>query len=175
MYRHRDRRVQFDVVDIDPYGSANIFMDTAVQAVQDGGLICITCTDLAVLAGSKPLACFAKYGIMPHRAKYCHEMVQPLASLSLWTASLTVCLSCRRCVSCSLTHNMPLDATAATLCRCSPAVSTSMFASSFGSIATRRRLGTVPCKCRVHCGHYNRSTFDVLEQASLQRFTMCGL
>ena len=64
----------FDVVDLDPYGSAAPFLDAAVQAVADGGLLCITCTDMAVLSGNNPEACFAKYGSVSVRAKYCHEM-----------------------------------------------------------------------------------------------------
>jgi N2,N2-dimethylguanosine tRNA methyltransferase len=41
---------QFDVIDLDPYGSAAPFMDAAVQSVKDGGLLCVTCTDMAVSA-----------------------------------------------------------------------------------------------------------------------------
>jgi tRNA (guanine26-N2/guanine27-N2)-dimethyltransferase len=43
---------KFDVIDLDPYGSAAPFVDGAVQAVAEGGLLCVTCTDLAILAGS---------------------------------------------------------------------------------------------------------------------------
>ena len=38
MYEHREpfsRR--FDVIDLDPYGSPSQFLDSAVQAVKDGG------------------------------------------------------------------------------------------------------------------------------------------
>lgn len=48
---------KFDVVDLDPYGSAAPFIDAAVQAVADGGLLCVTCTDLAVLNGNHPEVC----------------------------------------------------------------------------------------------------------------------
>lgn len=44
MYQHRDPLEQFDVIDLDPYGSASPFLDPAVQAVADGGLLCVTCT-----------------------------------------------------------------------------------------------------------------------------------
>jgi tRNA (guanine26-N2/guanine27-N2)-dimethyltransferase len=63
----------FHVVDLDPYGGANPFLDSAVQAIGDGGLLCVTCTDMAVLAGQQPGACFAKYGSLPVRVKSCHE------------------------------------------------------------------------------------------------------
>jgi len=72
MYNHRAEKTRVDVVDLDPYGTAAPFIDAAVQAVNDGGeyhggglkmnkrtlisdefsigLLCVTCTDLAVLA-----------------------------------------------------------------------------------------------------------------------------
>jgi len=56
---------RFDVVDLDPYGTASPFLDGAVQAVSEGGLLMVTCTDMAVLAGAYPEACFAKYGAWP--------------------------------------------------------------------------------------------------------------
>ena len=49
MYNNRDKEKRFDVVDLDPYGSPTPFLDGAVQAVAEGGLLCVTCTDLAVL------------------------------------------------------------------------------------------------------------------------------
>ena len=44
MYQHRDVASRFDVIDLDPYGTASPFLDSAVQAVADGGLMCVTCT-----------------------------------------------------------------------------------------------------------------------------------
>ena len=44
MYQHKKRGDQYDVIDIDPFGSASPYLDAAVQAVSDGGLLCITCT-----------------------------------------------------------------------------------------------------------------------------------
>ena len=63
----------FDVVDIDPYGTPAPFLDTAVQAVRPGGLLCVTATDLSVLAGNHIQACYGKYGGMPLKRVYCHE------------------------------------------------------------------------------------------------------
>lgn len=37
MYNHRSRGAQFDVIDLDPYGSAVPFLDAAIGAVNDGG------------------------------------------------------------------------------------------------------------------------------------------
>lgn len=64
-----------DVIDIDPYGSSAPFIDAAVQNVADGGLLCITCTDLAVLCATYPETCFSKYGGTPIRGDVCHESV----------------------------------------------------------------------------------------------------
>ena len=37
MYEHRQKDDQFDVIDLDPYGSAAMFLDSAVQSVSEGG------------------------------------------------------------------------------------------------------------------------------------------
>ena len=50
MYNHRAEGSRVDVVDLDPYGTAAPFIDAAVQSVDDTGLLCVTCTDLSVLA-----------------------------------------------------------------------------------------------------------------------------
>eukprot|EP01125_Pyxidicula_operculata_P003019 TRINITY_DN1311_c0_g1_i1.p1 TRINITY_DN1311_c0_g1~~TRINITY_DN1311_c0_g1_i1.p1 ORF type:complete len:527 (-),score=126.94 TRINITY_DN1311_c0_g1_i1:1305-2885(-) len=69
----RDKTLKFDVVDLDPYGTASPFLDAAVQAVDNGGLLCVTCTDLAVLCGSHNETCFAKYNAIPVKGRHCHE------------------------------------------------------------------------------------------------------
>lgn len=74
MYRHRDNLARYDVIDLDPYGSAAPFIDAAVQAVSHGGLLCVTCTDMTVLSGNYPEVCFAKYGSAPLKPSYVHEM-----------------------------------------------------------------------------------------------------
>ncbi|KAJ2447616.1 RNA methyltransferase tRNA(m5U54)methyltransferase [Coemansia sp. RSA 2424] len=87
MYAHRDKGA-FDVVDLDPYGSAAPFIDGAIQAVKNGGLICVTCTDLAVLASQNhPETCFAKYGGNPLKAEFCHELALRLVVNSLQQAA----------------------------------------------------------------------------------------
>lgn len=62
------------VIDLDPYGSAVPFLDSAVQAVYDGGILLVTCTDLAVLAGRNyPEKCFSHYGGTTLRNDSLHE------------------------------------------------------------------------------------------------------
>ncbi|XP_078436582.1 tRNA (guanine(26)-N(2))-dimethyltransferase 2-like [Wolffia australiana] len=65
---------EFDVVDLDPYGSPSVFLDSAIQCVADGGLLMCTATDLAVLCGGNGEVCYSKYGSYPLKGKYCHEM-----------------------------------------------------------------------------------------------------
>lgn len=85
MYKHRGNNVH--VVDLDPYGSAAPFMDAAVQAVRDDGLLLVTCTDLGVLAGNGyPEKCFAQYGGTTVWSDACHESALRLV-LSMVAAS----------------------------------------------------------------------------------------
>uniref|UniRef100_A0A7N0THX0 tRNA (guanine(26)-N(2))-dimethyltransferase n=1 Tax=Kalanchoe fedtschenkoi TaxID=63787 RepID=A0A7N0THX0_KALFE len=65
---------EFDMVDLDPYGSPSVFLDTAVQSVTDGGMLMCTATDMAVLCGANGEVCYSKYGSYPLKGKYCHEM-----------------------------------------------------------------------------------------------------
>lgn len=66
---------KFDVIDLDPYGTAAPFFDAAVQAVRDdGGLLCITCTDSAVWAGhSYCEKSYSLYGGTPIHGMHSHE------------------------------------------------------------------------------------------------------
>ncbi|PYH96178.1 N2,N2-dimethylguanosine tRNA methyltransferase [Aspergillus ellipticus CBS 707.79] len=65
---------KFDVIDLDPYGTAAPFMDAAVQGVKDGGLLCVTCTDAGVWAShGYPEKAFALYGGAPIKGPHCHE------------------------------------------------------------------------------------------------------
>ncbi|CAD7080147.1 unnamed protein product [Hermetia illucens] len=74
MYLSAPPEKRFDVIDLDPYGCPNKFLDGAVQSIKDGGLLLVTATDMAVLAGNTPEACFVKYGSVPLKTKACHEM-----------------------------------------------------------------------------------------------------
>ncbi|XP_077980664.1 tRNA (guanine(26)-N(2))-dimethyltransferase-like [Glandiceps talaboti] len=74
MYQHRDPYERYDVIDLDPYGSPAQFLDSAVQSVKDGGLLCVTCTDMAVLCGNHSETTYSKYGGVALHTKYCHEM-----------------------------------------------------------------------------------------------------
>ena len=65
---------QFHVIDLDPYGSAASFLDSAVQALADGGLLCVTCTDAGVFASTAYLEkCFSQYGGLSVKGAWSHE------------------------------------------------------------------------------------------------------
>jgi len=68
-YIHR-----FDVVDLDPYGTAAPFLDAAIQCLADGGLLCVTCTDAGVFASNGyPEKAYALYGGIPCKGPWSHE------------------------------------------------------------------------------------------------------
>ena len=69
-----DHAGKFDVIDLDPYGTAAPFLDAAVQGVKDGGLLCVTCTDAGVWASNGyPEKSFALYGGTPIKGSHSHE------------------------------------------------------------------------------------------------------
>eukprot|EP00485_Elphidium_margaritaceum_P009021 CAMPEP_0202685508 /NCGR_PEP_ID=MMETSP1385-20130828/1295_1 /ASSEMBLY_ACC=CAM_ASM_000861 /TAXON_ID=933848 /ORGANISM="Elphidium margaritaceum" /LENGTH=575 /DNA_ID=CAMNT_0049339879 /DNA_START=110 /DNA_END=1838 /DNA_ORIENTATION=+ len=63
----------FDVIDIDPYGSCVPFLNASFAAINDGGLLCLTCTDLSILCGNDAHAAFRKYASLPIHDKIMHE------------------------------------------------------------------------------------------------------
>ena len=67
-------RRRFDSIDVDPFGSPVRYLDSAVRATRNGGLLALTATDLAPLSGVHPRACVRKYGGKPLRTEYCHEL-----------------------------------------------------------------------------------------------------
>ncbi|KAI4251344.1 MAG: hypothetical protein LQ352_004910 [Teloschistes flavicans] len=65
----------FQVIDLDPYGTAVPFLDAALQAVSDdGGLLCVTCTDSGVFASvGWAEKTFSQYGGLPWKGPQNHE------------------------------------------------------------------------------------------------------
>lgn len=74
MHKRRAENCKFTIIDLDPYGSPAPFLDSAIQSIVDGGLLMVTCTDMAVLCGNHGETCHSKYGSFPVKAKFCHEM-----------------------------------------------------------------------------------------------------
>jgi len=71
---HSSPGERFNFIDIDPFGSPSPFLDSAVRAIVNGGLIALTATDTAPLCGVHPEACVRKYFGKPLRTEYCHEL-----------------------------------------------------------------------------------------------------
>jgi tRNA (guanine26-N2/guanine27-N2)-dimethyltransferase len=69
------RSEKYDVIDLDPYGTAAPFLDAAVQSVrEDGGLLCVTCTDAGVWASNGyPEKSYSLYGGIPIKGMHSHE------------------------------------------------------------------------------------------------------
>lgn len=65
---------RFDVVDIDPYGSFAEYLDSAVRALKNQGLLCLTATDNGATAGTYPEVCRRKYGIYSKPLPFQHEL-----------------------------------------------------------------------------------------------------
>ena len=59
----------FDYVDLDPYGTPTPFVRTALAAVRPGGVVGVTATDMMVLAGAQPSACWRRYAARPVRGR----------------------------------------------------------------------------------------------------------
>ena len=72
--RYAAPRKRFDFIDVDPFGSPAPYLDSAVRALRDDGLLALTATDMAPLCGVHPKACVRKYGGKPLRTGYCHEL-----------------------------------------------------------------------------------------------------
>ncbi|MFQ6076546.1 MAG: tRNA (guanine(10)-N(2))-dimethyltransferase, partial [Candidatus Bathyarchaeia archaeon] len=81
LYSSPDKR--FDVVDLDPFGSPSPFIESAIRALHNNGMIALTATDTAPLCGVHPEACLRKYFGRPLRTEYCHELAVRLLTSCL--------------------------------------------------------------------------------------------
>lgn len=67
-------QMHYHVIDLDPYGTAAPFLDAAVRAIVDGGLLCVTCTDSGVFASLGYLEkTYSQYGGLPLKGPHAHE------------------------------------------------------------------------------------------------------
>lgn len=74
MVRHAAERNRFDVLDVDPFGSPSVFMDSAAQAISYNGFLAVTSTDMATMCGRYPKACIRKYASKPIHSSIGHEV-----------------------------------------------------------------------------------------------------
>jgi len=79
---------RFDIIDVDPFGTPTPYLDSALRAIRNNGLLALTATDLAPLCGVHVKACIRKYGGRPLRTEYCHELaVRLLAGCTATSAA----------------------------------------------------------------------------------------
>jgi len=64
----------FDYIDIDPFGTPNPYLDSAIRRISRGGILAVTSTDTSALAGTYPKACLRKYWAIPLRNELMHEI-----------------------------------------------------------------------------------------------------
>lgn len=63
----------FDYIDIDPFGTPNPFLDSAIKRLSRCGILAVTATDTSALCGTFPKACRRKYWADPTRSIIMHE------------------------------------------------------------------------------------------------------
>lgn len=86
--RYAAPRKRFNFIDIDPFGAPVPYLNSALRALRDGGLIALTATDMAPLCGVYPRVALRKYGGKSLRTEYCHEIaVRLLAGCLASTAA----------------------------------------------------------------------------------------
>jgi tRNA (guanine26-N2/guanine27-N2)-dimethyltransferase len=64
----------FDYIDIDPFGTPNPYLDSAIRRISREGILAVTATDTSALAGTYPKACLRKYWALPLRNELMHEI-----------------------------------------------------------------------------------------------------
>lgn len=95
----RMHRGEFDVIDIDPFGTPSPFLDSAGYCSRRNSLLCVTATDTSALCGTYKEPCIRKYNAKPYKSEYCHETgIRILAgfvalTLSKYSKSIEVKLS----------------------------------------------------------------------------------
>lgn len=64
----------YDYIDIDPFGSPSVFIDSAIRSCRHLGIIACTATDTATLCGTYPTVCRRRYGAVPLHGTMMHEI-----------------------------------------------------------------------------------------------------
>jgi tRNA (guanine26-N2/guanine27-N2)-dimethyltransferase len=64
----------FDYIDVDPFGTPVPYVSAAIQGCKRKGILGITATDTAPLAGTHPKKCARRYGAKSIRCVFGHEL-----------------------------------------------------------------------------------------------------
>ena len=82
------RKNVFISIDLDPFGSPSVFMDSAARSIYHKGFLAVTATDQSALAGTYPDACLRKYGIKTVKTEFYNELgIRILISFIILTMS----------------------------------------------------------------------------------------
>ncbi|MEM0493439.1 MAG: tRNA (guanine(10)-N(2))-dimethyltransferase, partial [Candidatus Thermoplasmatota archaeon] len=65
---------KYDMIDIDPFGSPAIFIDSAIRSIKHDGIISCTATDTATLCGVYPRVCLRRYSAYPYHSPIMQEV-----------------------------------------------------------------------------------------------------
>lgn len=68
------RKNVFPIIDLDPFGSPNIFIDSVARSIYHKGFLCVTATDQAALTGTYPKTTLRKYGIKSIKTEFYNEL-----------------------------------------------------------------------------------------------------
>lgn len=63
----------YDYIDIDPFGSPAVFIDSALRSIRNNGIIAVSATDTATLCGVYPKVCLRRYNSLPLHGPCMHE------------------------------------------------------------------------------------------------------
>ena len=97
----RMKRGEFDVIDIDPFGTPSPFLDSAGYCARRNSLLCVTATDTSALCGTYKEPCIRKYNAKPYKSEYCHETgIRILAGFVALTLSKYA-----KCIEVKLSHS----------------------------------------------------------------------
>lgn len=65
---------KFDYIDLDPFGTPVPFLHSAIQGIRKNGILALTATDTAPLAGTHAKKCIRRYQARPCRCVFGHEV-----------------------------------------------------------------------------------------------------
>lgn len=72
--KYSEPRKRFDVVDVDPFGTPTLYLESSIRALnRKKSLLALTATDMPPLCGIYPQTCLRKYGGYSLKTHYCHE------------------------------------------------------------------------------------------------------
>ena len=73
-FLRRSRGFGFDYIDLDPFGTPVPFVESCALSMKRGGILSMTATDTAPLSGTYPQTCRRRYGALPLRNEFKHEV-----------------------------------------------------------------------------------------------------